>query len=110
MASTPAESDRDNDRPLISSASILLFSAFLAGIAFADALPRSSQVHAVCAAAAGVAAYVGLWYTTRLQEQLAAAREEARTVRKVERRLGKHLRSGKKFAAGMTRRIGPTSP
>jgi hypothetical protein len=107
VASTSDESDRADERPLVSPASILIFSAFLAGVAFAEALPHTSQVHAICAAAAGVAAYLGLWYTTRLQEQLAAAKQDARLARKAERRLGKHMRGNKSPAAGVVRRIGP---
>ena len=108
MASVPLDSGRPSDRPLVSSASILIMSAFLAGIAFADVLPRSGQVHAISAAAAGVAAYLGLWYTTRLQERLAAVNEELRTTRKLERRLGKHVPVRKSSVTGVVRRIGPT--
>lgn len=107
MASVPLESDRPAERPLISSASILILSAFLAGIAFAGALPRTTQVHAFSAAAAGVAAYLGLWYTTRLQERLAAMKEELRTARKLERRLGKHVPVRKSLVTGVVRRFGP---
>lgn len=92
---------------MVSSASILILSAFLAGIAFAGALPPSSAVHAVCAGAAGVAAYLGLWYTTRLQERLAAARQELRAARRLERRLGKHVPVRKSLVTGVVRRIGP---
>ena len=108
MASELLETERIEERPLISSASILILSAFLAGAGFAGALPRSGQIHAVFAAAAGVAAYLGLWYTTRLQERLAATREELRTARKLERRLGKHVPVRKSAVTGVVRRIGPS--
>jgi len=107
MSSGALEQHRGEEQPLISSASILILSAFLAGIAFAGALPPSSQVQAVCAGGAGVAAYLGLWYTTRLQERLAAAREELRAARKLERRLGKHVPDRKSPVTGVIRRIGP---
>lgn len=107
MASASVESNDPDDPPLVSSASILILSAFLAGIAFAGALPPSSQVHAVSAGGAGLAAYLGLWYTNRLQERLAAAREDLRAARRLERRLGKHVPVRKSLVTGVVRRIGP---
>jgi hypothetical protein len=105
MASVTARRNDPEDRRIVSPASILILSAFLAGTAFAQTLPSSAQIQAVCAAAAGVAAYLGLWYTTRLQERLDAARHEVETARRLERRLGKHLRTRKSLVTGVTRRF-----
>ena len=79
------------ERPLVSNSSILLFSAFLAGLAFGQALPNVTQYHAVTASAAGVVAYIGLWYTTRVNEHRHAARVNRKLARKLERKLGQHV-------------------
>jgi hypothetical protein len=108
MATAPVEFDVPApSRSVVSATSILLFSAFLAGMVFGQALPRAAQFHAVTGAAAGVVAYIGLWYTTRVKEQLQANRVQEKTTRKLEKKLGKHL-SGRSFIAGMSRRIDPS--
>lgn len=92
MASVPVHIDNPaEDRPLVSSTSILIFSAFLAGVACDRALPSAVQIHAFMASAAGTIAYIGLWYTTRVKEQDAADRVNRQLTRRLERKLGKHV-------------------
>ena len=92
-------------RPLVSGTSILLFSAFLAGMVFGQVLPKAQQFHAFTGAAAGVIAYVGLWYTTRVKEQMQVTRAQEKVSRKLEKKLGKHVSSRRSFIAGMSRRL-----
>lgn len=92
MASVPLHIDNPAEsRPLVSNTSILLFSAFLAGIAFGQALPHAAQFHAIAASAAGTIAYIGLWYSTRVKEQQASNRVNRQLTRRLERKLGKHV-------------------
>lgn len=105
MSSVSLGHDASAERPLVSGTSILLFSAFLAGAVFGHALPPAAEFHAVTGAAAGVVAYIGLWYTTRVKEQREASRVNERVARKLERKLGKHLSPRRGLIAGMTRRV-----
>jgi len=105
MSSVPVEFETPPDRPLVSATSILLFSAFLAGIAFGQMLPPASQFHAVAAAGAGTLAYIGLWYTTLVKEQLKLFKAKEKVSRKLERKLGKHLSCRSDHAAGVSRRV-----
>ena len=107
MATVPADFDQPAERPLISGTSILIFSAFLAGAVFGQAMPRAAQYHAITAAAAGALAYIGLWYTNVVQSQKAASRASEKVTRRLERKLGKHLTTRADVMAGVNRRVDP---
>jgi hypothetical protein len=106
MASVPVELEAPAPpRSVVSGTSILLFSAFLAGMVFGQVLPKAQQFHAFTGAAAGVIAYIGLWYTTRVKEQMQVTRTQEKVTRKLEKKLGKHLSSRRSFIAGVSRRL-----
>lgn len=105
MSTAPEEITAVAERPLVSGTSILLFSAFLAGIAFGQVLPRGAQLHVIAASSAGVIAYIGLWYTTLVKEQRRVTQVNEKVSRKLERKLGKHLSTRTDMLNGTTRRI-----
>lgn len=107
MATIPVGFDQAPERPLVSSTSILIFSAFLAGTVFGQALPRVAQFHALTAAAAGIIAYFGLWYSSSLQTQRAVAKVNERVSKRLERKLGKHLTTRADLMNGVQRPINP---
>ena len=102
MSAASAQLDAPAERPLVSGTSILLFSAFLAGMVFGHAIPPVTRMHAVTAAAAGTIAYIGLWYTHRVQEHLQTMQASRKVTRKLERKLGKHLTG---VSAAVSRRV-----
>lgn len=108
MATVRVDFDQPNERSLVSGTSILLFSAFLAGAVFGQALPRAVQLHALTAAAAGAIAYIGLWYTHVVQAQKAASRASEKVSRRLERKLGKHLSTRVDHLSGTSHRFDPT--
>ncbi len=108
MATVPVEFDQPTERPLVSGTSILLFSAFLAGTVFGQAMPTAVQFHALTAAAAGALAYIALWYTHLVQTQRAASQASEKVSRRLERKLGKHLSTRSDLMAGVTRRVDAT--
>lgn len=108
MATVPADFDQPTERPLVSGTSILLFSAFLAGAVFGQAMPRAIQFHALTAASAGALAYVALWYTHHVQTQKAASRASEKVSRRLERKLGKHLSTRADLMSGVSRRVDTT--
>jgi hypothetical protein len=107
MATVAFDIDQPRERPLVSHASILIFSAFLAGTVFGQALPRMIQYHAFTAAAAGVLAYFGLWYTNLVKTQHAASKASEKVSRRLERKLGKHLTARADLVSGPSRRAEP---
>lgn len=108
MATVRVDFEQPNERPLVSGTSILLFSAFLAGAVFGQAMPRAIQFHALTAAAAGALAYIALWYTHLVQTQKAASRASEKVSRRLERKLGKHLSTRADLLSGTNHRIDTT--
>jgi hypothetical protein len=105
MASLPADFDAPVERPLVSRTSILIVSAFLAGMVFDQALPQVVKIHASTAAAAGLVSFFGLWYSTRLRELREAQRTNAKVSRRLEKKLGKHLTTRRDIISGINRRL-----
>lgn len=107
MTTATFDTDQPCERPLVSHTSILLFSVFLAGVVFGQALPRMIHYHAFTAAAAGVLAYCGLWYTSLVETQHAASKVSQKVSRRLERKLGKHLTTRADLTSGVNRRVDP---
>jgi hypothetical protein len=105
MATVRVDFEQTNERPLVSGTSILLFSAFLAGCVFGQAMPRAIQFHAITAAATGALAYIALWYTNLVQTQKAASRASEKVSRRLERKLGKHLSTRVDHLNGTNHRV-----
>lgn len=83
--------DRRRERRVITHSSILVLSAFFAGIASAQILPAPSAVYLVSGAAAGVAAWAGLGIAAARRRQALARRALRVATQHLNRRLDRHI-------------------